>query len=209
MFPKNGADVPEIRFKGFAGAWEEKALGEIVEFSRGKSLSWGDIDANGVHECVLYGHLYTDYGMVISKVMYSTNKNTSELVRSKFGDVLIPCSDTTPTGLARATSIEKSEVILGGDINILRPKPNLDGSFLSFNINSNRNKLIKLIKGTTVRHLDNTDLKTVEIFIPSNKNEQEKISLYFKSLDSLINLHQQELSKRNNLKKACLAKMFV
>lgn len=107
MFPKAGADVPEIRFKGFNGAWEEKTLDEIVEFSRGKGLSWADVESNGQFECVLYGNLYTDYGMVINHVKYSTNRITNELVKSKCGDVLIPCSDTTPTGLARATSIEK------------------------------------------------------------------------------------------------------
>ena len=209
MFPKDGENVPEIRFKGFTEPWQEKTLGGIADFSRGKGLSWNDIVREGNHECVLYGHLYTNYGMVINKINYSTNKYSNEMVLSNFGDVLIPCSDTTPTGLARATSIEKSGVILGGDINILRPKSPLVGSFLSYNINSNRNKLIKLIKGTTVRHLDNSDLKTVEIFIPDNKEEQSKIAKYFKKLDELISLHQKELEKLKKIKKACLEKMFV
>jgi len=209
MFPKQGMDVPEIRFKGFSGAWEMKSLGDVADFSRGKGLSWSDIDPNGSYECVLYGHLYTDYGMVINEVKYFTNSLSNELVKSKFGDVLIPCSDTTPTGLARAISIEKSGVFLGGDINIIRPKSGLIGSFLSYNINANRNKLIKLIKGTTVRHLDNTDLKTVELYMPTDEKEQIKISQYFQRLDKTITLHQTELEKLNNMKKACLEKMFV
>lgn len=209
MFPQNGAVVPEIRFKGFTEAWEERKLEEVVDFSRGRGLCKNDIVSGGKHECVLYGNLYTDYGMVIKNINYSTNKYSYEMTISQYGDVLIPCSDTTPTGLARATCIEKSGVILGGDINILRPKQPLVGSFLSYNINSIRSKLIKLIKGSTVRHLDNSDLKNVEILIPKNPNEQEKISGAFKSLDNLITLHQLELEKLKNIKKACLEKMFV
>lgn len=199
---------PEIRFKGFTDDWKQYELGDIADFSRGKGLCWNDIVSDGTHECVLYGHLYTDYGMVINNVNYSTNKYSNEMVLSHFGDVLIPCSDTTPTGLARATSIEKSGVILGGDINILRPKQPLIGSFLSYNINSNRNKLIKLIKGTTVRHLDNSDLKNVEIYIPQNPNEQGKVSEALKSLDHFITLHQFKYDKLVNVKKSMLEKMF-
>jgi type I restriction enzyme S subunit len=209
MFPKDGADVPVIRFKGFTGKWEEKKLGDIAEFSRGKGLSRDAIVHNGKYKCVLYGHLYTTYGMIINDVIYSTNEYIEDMLISQFGDVLIPCSDTTPTGLARATSIEKEGIVLGGDINVIRPLKNISGSFLSYNINSNRSKLIPLIKGTTVRHLDNSELKTVELFIANDILEQEQIVNYFKNLDTLITLHQKELDKLVNIKKACLVKMFV
>jgi len=209
MFPKQGATMPEIRFKSFSEEWEEKNLGSICDFFRGKHLSWNDIQSDGNYECVLYGHLYTDYGMVIKNVNYLTNTNSNNLIRSCSGDVLIPSSDTTPTGLARATSIEKNEVILGGDINILRPKGFLVGSFLSYNINGNRQKLIKLIKGTTVKHLVNSDLQSVELFIPKKIDEQKKITVMFEHLDTLLNQHQAQLKKLNNIKQACLEKMFV
>jgi len=209
MFPKQSATVPEIRFKGFSEEWEEKELGDICDFFRGKHLSWSDIQSDGKYECVLYGHLYTDYGMVIKNVNYLTNTNSNNLIRSCSGDVLIPSSDTTPTGLARATSIEKNEVILGGDINILRPKGFLVGSFLSYNINGNRQKLIKPIKGTTVKHLVNSDLQSVELFIPKEIDEQKKITVMFEHLDTLLNQHQTQLKKLNNIKQACLEKMFV
>lgn len=209
MFPAEGERVPKRRFAGFTYDWEQQKLEYIVDFSRGKGLSWNDIVDDGNHECVLYGHLYTNYGMVINNVNYYTNKHSNEMVFSYFGDVLIPSSDTTPTGLARAASIEKSAVILGSDINILRPKPPLVGSFLSYNINSNRNKLIKLIKGTTVKHLNNSDLKSVDIFIPKNPTEQEKISDMFKILDRLIAFHQRKLEKLQSMKKAYLNEMFV
>lgn len=208
MFPKNGNNVPEIRFKGFTEAWEQRKLDDIVDFYRGRGLSWNDITDDGKNECVLYGNLYTDYGMVISKIKYKTNVNKDSMVLSKFGDVLIPSSDTTPTGLARATSIDKSDVILGGDINVLRPKKD-NGDFISYSINVKRTELIKRIKGTTVRHLNNSDIEDLEIRIAPNIDEQIKISKILTKIDNLITLHQRKLEQLKNVKKSLIEKMFV
>lgn len=209
MFPQNGSKTPQLRFKGFDEEWEPHELNNVCEFYRGKDLSWNDIDENGKYKCVLYGNLYTNYGMIINEIRYSTNSHIVNKQISKFGDVLIPCSDTTPTGLARASSIELDGVILGGDINILRPKKDLNGSFLSLNINTNRNKLIRLIKGTTVRHLDNSDLKNVTLYISKDVNEQIQIGEFFKNLDNLITAQEKKCEKLKNIKKAMLEKMFV
>lgn len=209
MFPKNGSNIPEIRFKGFTDAWEQRKLGEIADFFKGNGLSWGDVDENGVKECILYGNLYTDYGMIATTVKYKTNKQISNPVYSEYRDVLIPASDTTPTGLARATSIEKAGILLGGDINIIRPHKEMNGSNISLAINANKSELIKLIKGITVRHIHNTDLKNVNIFLSKSELEQEYIVEIFKKFDNLITLHQRKLEKLQNIKKACLEKMFV
>ena len=127
---------------------------------------------------------------------------------SQYGDVLIPGSDTTPTGLARATSIEKSGVLLGGDINILRPTEKVDGSCLSIAINANKAELIKLIKGITVRHIHNDDIKDVEIAFPVAKDEQRKLVGVFKTIDYLISLQQRKQNQLKNVKKSMLEKMF-
>ena len=204
----NNEIKPKIRFKGFTNTWEQRKLDDIVDFYRGRGLSWNDITDDGKNECVLYGNLYTDYGMVISKIKYKTNVNKDSMVLSKFGDVLIPSSDTTPTGLARATSIDKSDVILGGDINVLRPKKD-NGDFISYSINVKRTELIKRIKGTTVRHLNNSDIEDLEIRIAPNIDEQIKISKILTKIDNLITLHQRKLEKLQNIKKSLLEKMFV
>lgn len=167
-------------------------MGEIADFYTGNGLSWNDISENGSQECILYGNLYTDYGMIAENVVYRTNTVINTPVYSEFGDVLIPASDTTPTGLARATSIEKSGVLLGGDINIVRPKKGISGSYLSLAINRNKGELIKLIKGTTVRHIHNSEIKGVTVSLPNNLCEQEIITECFRNLDNLITLHQCE-----------------
>ena len=173
--------------------WEQRKVEGYASFLTGSGLSWDDISEDGEQECILYGNLYTDYGMITDKVVYKTNTKVNKPVYSKFGDVLIPASDTTPTGLARATSLEKSDVLLGGDINIIRPNEDINGSCLSLALNANKKKLIRLIKGTTVRHIHNSDIKGIELSMSKSKAEQTMIAEYFKSLDNLITLHQREV----------------
>ena len=171
--------------------WEQRKLEEIVDFYRGRGLSWNDINEDGVNKCILYGNLYTDYGMVINEVLRTTNCNKMDYFLSEVGDVLIPSSDTTPTGLARASSLNLKGIILGGDINVLRPKT-INGTFLSYSINNNKKELIKRIKGTTVRHLNNSDIKDMDLYISNNLNEQVKIANLLTDLDSLITLHHRK-----------------
>ena len=198
---------PALRFAGFADAWEQRKLGDIFDFYRGRGLSWVDISEDGVNACILYGNLYTDYGMTIYSVKYKTNLPKEACFLSKIGDVLIPASDTTPTGLARASSLNLDDVLLGGDINILRPKKG-HGDFLSFTINANKAELIKRIKGSTVRHLNGSDLKEISLVISIDLKEQTAIGNFFRQLDEAIAAHQRKLEKIKELKNSLLHKMF-
>ena len=209
MFPKEGQVVPEIRFKGFEGDWKNSELENLADFFKGKGLSKNVVSSKGKYKCLLYGHLFTEYGMIITKVNFSTNADFENQVVSKIGDVFIPCSSTTPTGIEKATSIECEGVIIGGDINVIRPYETILGSFLSINLNANGHKIIPLIKGITVRHLDIPDLKTVQVYFPESIKEQEKIISYFKKLDILIDNHQKQLQKLNNFKQSLSEKMFA
>lgn len=190
MFPKKGENIPEIRFPEFSDAWKQRELKEVVNFSRGQGLPWADVDdLNGQFECILYGNLYTDYGTIIQNIKHKTN--TDLKVKSKGNEVLIPGSDTTPTGLARALFLEKENVILGGDINILSVKHD-DGPFLAYELNKLKKELIIRIKGTTVKHLQYNDLKDIVVPLPSLE-EQRKISSLFSRLDNTITLQQRWL----------------
>ena len=208
MFPKKGEKNPEIRFSGFTDDWEQRKVSEYANFFTGNGLNWNDVSDDGEQECILYGNLYTDYGMITENIVYRTNTEIKNPVYSEYGDVLIPASDTTPTGLARATSLEKSGVLLGGDINIIRPNKGINGSCLSLALNANRKELIRLIKGTTVRHIHNSEIKDIVICLPKLETEQVRISSYFKQLDRLITLHQRKCEQLKELKKFMLQNMF-
>lgn len=207
MFPKSSTNIPEIRFKGFADPWEQRKLSEFCSFLRGQGLSWNDVLDDGKYPCLLYGQIYTDYGMIIETVLSKTNRREPSFVLSKHGDVLVPGSDTTPNGIARATSIEVDDVILGGDINIIRPE-DINGNYLSLSLNANRKKMLPLITGTTVRHLHNSVLKDIELYVSLLGDEQEKIVKLFKLIDKDITLHQRKCEKLINLKKSLLDRMF-
>ena len=209
MFPKEGQNVPEIRFKGFKGNWETSEMENFATFFKGRGLNKNLVSKKGKYKCLLYGHLFTEYDMIIKNVTFLTNSEFENPVVSQYGDVFIPSSSTTPTGIEKATSIECDNVIIGGDINVIRPDESILGSFLSININANGHKIIPLIKGITVRHLDISDLKTVQIHFPKSTKEQEKIIDYFKNIDELINSHKNQLQKLKNFKQSLSEKMFV
>lgn len=67
MFPKNGMNVPEIRFNGFTDAWEQRKAVDIAEYSKGNGYSKSDLVESGT-PIILYGRLYTNYQFVINEV---------------------------------------------------------------------------------------------------------------------------------------------
>ncbi|PQG15832.1 restriction endonuclease subunit S [Enterococcus faecium] len=207
MFPKNGAKVPEIRFPGFTEAWEERKLGSIYDFSKGKGLPLNSFTYSKDDPAIAYGHLYTKYSEVISEVYLSSDDDG---VLSKDNDLLFPGSSTVPNGTAQANAIMLNNVKLGGDIIIARPKQDTRvlSIFMSYQINSQRQKLFPITVGTTITHMYGKDLSKVKFFI-TNYSEQQKIGAFFKQLDDTIALHQRKLDLLKETKKGFLQKMFV
>jgi type I restriction enzyme S subunit len=199
--------VPEIRFKGFDGEWEESKLGVMVSFSKGRGYSKSDITDVGT-PIILYGRMYTNYQTVISEVnSYTTPKLNS--VFSKGNEVIIPSSGESAEDIARASVVGNSNILIGGDLNVLLPTTDVDSVFLAYNISNGNPKkeLEKRAQGKTVVHLHNSDLQELLISYPKIL-EQSQIGTFFKNLDSLITLHQRKYDKLTTVKKAMLEKMF-
>ena len=207
MFPKNGAKVPELRFAGFADDWEERKLGTIYDFGKGKGLPLDSFIYSSNNPAIAYGHLYTKYSEVISEVFWSSNDNG---VLSKDNDLLFPGSSTVPNGTAQANAITLNNVKLGGDIIIGRPKEGVGvlSTFMSYQVNSQRQKLFPITVGTTITHMYGKDISKLNFFI-TDYSEQEKIASFFKQLDDTIALHQRKLDLLKEQKKGFLQKMFV
>ena len=192
MFPKDGADVPEIRFKGFTEAWEQCKLGNLASFSKGYGYSKSDLMESGT-PIILYGRLYTNYETVISDVdTYANEKKGS--VYSRGGEVIVPASGETAEDISVASVVEKQGVLLGGDLNIIKPIRILNSGFLAISIsNDNPHKeMAKMAQGKSVVHLHNADLEKINLNFPSC-DEQVLISTYFQNIDNLITLHQRKL----------------
>lgn len=201
---------PEIRFEGFTDDWEQRKLLLICDFEKGRGLSKDNIDNNGKYPCILYGQLFTDYGMFINTVYSKSNIISEECKLSEKGDILIPRCDTTPDGLGRASVLALDNVILGFDINILKikNKQKYDSGFVSVALNHHKKDLLSKVVGSTVRHLENKELRDVSIEYPNSLEEQKKVGEYFQALDHLITLHQRKYKKLKNVKKSMLEKMF-
>ena len=210
MFPKAGQRGPVIRLDGFDGEWEVQTLKELASFSKGNGYTKNDL-VNSGKEIILYGRLYTNYQTVISKVNTFVTTVKANTVISKGGEVIVPASGETAEDISRASVVEKSGIILGGDLNIIYPDENkVDSIFLALTISngSQQKELIKRAQGKSVVHLRNNDLEKVVLHYPSME-EQCAISAYFSNLDSLINSHQEKISQLETLKKKLLQDMFI
>lgn len=208
MFPQNGESVPRIRFKGFTDTWEQRKVSEIANFSKGSGYSKGDLTKTGT-PIILYGRLYTKYKFFINEVDTFT-KPKEGAAYSQGNEVIIPASGETAEEIARASAIEKSGFLLGGDLNIIRPVGSVNPLFLALTFSNGepQKQLTKRAQGKSVVHVRNSDIKEVFVSYPSQE-EQSQIVAVFRNLEQIITLHQRKLDKLKNLKKACLEKMFV
>ena len=177
-------NVPNLRFPGFQEEWEEKKLGEVATFSKGKGISKSDIEDNGTHECIRYGELYTYYGETINEIKSRTNVDISNLILSEANDVIIPASGETTIDIATASCVLKPRIVLGGDLNIIKTQNN--GVFLSYYLNSKKKlDIANLAQGISVVHLYSSQLAILNLNIPALK-EQNKISVFLTKLDERI-----------------------
>lgn len=195
--PDEGGVFPE---------WEEVTLGDIAEFSRGKGLTKKDVFKKGKRKCLLYGQLQVRYGTVIKNVTGMTDVELKNPVLSKSGDVLI--SGTISAGLAKASCIKEDGVIIGGDINILRPKEGIDGEFLARAINANTKKFKRFLEGSVILHLKNENIKEVSIRIPKSIEEQRKIAAALAAYDEMIALKTAKLETWQECKKRMVKEIF-
>ena len=202
----------ELRFKDDNGNtfadWEEKKLGEVADFYKGKGLPKSDIVENGKFKCLHYGELFTKYKESIVNILSSTDAFDKPFL-SIANDVLMPTSDVTPNGLATASCINEDDVILGGDVLVIRQKIKVfEGLFFSYYVNQYREKVMKLVSGSTVFHLYGSDMKKLEILIPCLE-EQTKIATFLSAIDEKINQCQAQITNTEVWKKGLLQRMFV
>lgn len=205
----NSKHVPKRRFKEFEsdGEWEQNQLKELAEFSKGRGYSKSELQTDG-QPIILYGRLYTKYETVISTVDTFTHIKENSVL-SKGGEVLVPSSGESAEDIARASVVAEEGIIIGGDLNIIKLCKKIEPIFLSLAISNGKQKeeISKRAQGKSVVHVNNDDLKQVNVLFPSI-SEQIQIGKFFQTIDALISNHQHKLDKLKNLKKAYLSEMF-
>ena len=199
----------KTRLPGFSGEWETKQLGEIASFFKGSSLfTKTDMSVDGKRRCIHYGELFTTYGEYISEVLHGTDRDEAFFL-SVNNDVLMPASDVTPNGLATASCISESDIILGGDILVLRvPTEVLNGVFLAYTIKINRNQVMQLVTGTTVYHLYGRDMANFTFIMPSVQ-EQNAIVRVLSDMDAEITALEQRRDKTLAIKQGMMQQLLT
>lgn len=171
--------------------WEQRKLGEMASFSKGNGYFKSDLKSTGI-PIILYGRLYTKYETVIEDI--DTFADAKEgAVYSLGGEVIVPASGETAEDISIASVVQNPGVLLGGDLNIIRPIENLLPAFLALSISngSSHREMSKRAQGKSVVHLHNEDLAQIDLKYPSVE-EQSKITACINWIDTLITLHQEE-----------------
>lgn len=214
MFPKNGSNVPEIRFKGFSDAWEQRKLSDIATMHA--RIGWQNLRTSEFLDSgdymLITGTNFNDGAVnystchFVEKERYEQDKH----IQIKNGSILIT-KDGTLGKVAYVQGLSMPATLNAGVFNVeIKDETKVDNKYLFQYLKAPflMDYVDKKATGGTIKHLNQNILIDFPVVMPS-KAEQEAIGVYFEQLDNIITLHQRELEKLKNLKKACLEKMFV
>ncbi|MBW0246827.1 restriction endonuclease subunit S [Lentilactobacillus parabuchneri] len=187
MFPQNGSKFPQLRFAGFADAWEQRKLGDITKISTGK------LDANAMVENGKYD-FYTS-GIKKYRIDVAAFEGPSITIAGNGATVgYMHLADNKFNAYQRTYVLQEFLV---------------DRSFMFSEIGNKLPKKIKQEARTgNIPYIVMDMLTELKLSIPQNNSEQQKIGSFFKQLDDTIDLHQRKLEKLQELKKGYLQKMF-
>ena len=208
MFPKDGKNVPEIRFKGFTDTWEQRKLNELTNIIT-KGTTPLDKVNEGTINFIKIENIDSFSGNINITSKITEEEHNSYLKRSQLkendllfsiagtlGRVTVVKSDVLPANTNQALAIIR---LKDGDINYI--KTYLKGKTISNFIK--RNPTIGAQPNLSLEQVGNFDIDM------PNKEEQRKLGNLFNSIDNLITLHQHKLEKLKNMKKSLLNKMFI
>ena len=217
MFPKNGSNIPEIRFKGFTDPWEQRKVLDLLELLT-------DYDANGSFADMAKNINTTDGDGYAWYVRITDLENPKPLSELKY-------VDESSYEFLKKTELHGGELLMAkrgniGKVYIFEPRtkyatvaPNMYLLKLNniviphflydyFVSEEGNKKLTRLNASSTMGALYKDDVKNIDVIMPSIE-EQAMIGNFFQSIDHIITLHQRELEKLQNIKKSMLEKMFV
>ena len=210
MFPQNGRRVPEIRFAGFTDDWEQRKIGEMGNTFTGLSGKTKEVFGHGDAKFVTYMNVFGNEISNPEGVESIEIDNKQNQV--KYGDVFFTTSSETPeeVGMASVWLENTENVYLNSFCFGYRPTVEFDLFYLAFMLRSPeiRKKFMFLAQGISRYNISKNKVMEMNVPVPE-LNEQRKVGTFFRKLDDLITLQQRKCEKLQNLKKACLEKMFV
>lgn len=201
--------IPEIRFKGFEGEWEEEKLGKIGDTFSGLTGKTKVDFGHGDGKYITYMNVFTN--TIANPKMTEPIEIDKSQNAVKAGDVLFTTSSETPEEVGMSSIwVENAEnIYLNSFCFGFRPKIKVDNNYLAYVLRSNkmRKKITFLAQGISRYNISKNRVMEIDLPIPLDE-EQTQIGTYFQNLDSLISLHQCKYDKLLTVKKAMLEKMF-
>ena len=205
MFPQNGCSYPEIRFKGFTDAWEQRKLTEFVEFFSGLTYTPNDVQENGT---LVLRSSNVSNGEVVDADNIYVNPQVVNSENVKVGDIVVVVRNGSRSLIGKHAQIKAfmPNTVIGAFMTGIRSEcPEFTNALLN---TSRFEEEIAMNMGATINQITGYMFSKMEFKVPC-LDEQKKIGEYFEKLDNLITLHQRELEKLQNIKKSMLEKMFV
>ena len=221
MFPKNGSNIPEIRFKGFTDPWEQRKFDEVFDCTiPNNTLSRAELNyESGSVRNIHYGDILIKYGSVVDvqsdEIPFATGKSNDDFKGALLqdGDIIIAdtAEDETTGKACEIGNSQGLDIVSGLHTMVCRPRNKMALGYLGYYLNSDayHHQLLPLMQGIKVLSLSRTNVQKTMVCYPKSKAEQQLIADCFRNLDNLITLHQRELEKLQNIKKSMLEKMFV
>lgn len=210
MFPQNGSNTPEIRFAGFTDSWEQRKLGEVGSTYTGLSGKSKVDFGHGEGRYVTYMNVFTSAissAKMVEPIEIDTKQN-----EVKAGDVFFTTSSETPdeVGMSSVMLENWPNTYLNSFCFGYRPIEIFDNYYLAYMLRSDsvRENIVFLAQGISRYNISKNRVMEIEVPIPQMA-EQRLLGDYFRNLDNLIALHQHKYEKLQNIKIACLKKMFV
>ena len=212
MFPKNGEKFPEIRFKGFTEAWEQRKLGDLADVTKLAGFEFTEhvVYSDEGNIIALRGLNIKNGQLILDDVKYIDGSNFSKLSRSKLfiDDIMF-----TYVGTVGEVAIikENDRFYLAPNVSRIRVKSDDSPKFISHYMRTDnfKNKVIfPLIATSSQPALSMENIRKFMINMPKNRDEQDRLAEYFESLDHIITLHQRKCDTLKELKKYMLQNMF-
>ena len=210
LFPKNGSQFPEIRFKGFTDAWEQRKLNDLVTIRRGLTYKPSDIAENGIR--VLRSSNIDEDQFITSNDDVFVNIEAVNIPFAKNGDILITSANGSNRLVGKHTiisDIADNSAVHGGFMLLAESNnPLFTDALLSSNWYKRFINTYVAGGNGAIGNLSKSDLESQTVMIPS-EHEQAKIGQWYDNINQLITLHQCKLDKLQDVKKGLLQKMFV
>ena len=211
MFPKEGEDIPEVRFPGFTDAWEQRKLSDITsKIGSGKTPLGGKEAYVDDGICLIRSQNVYDDKVDLSDVVYIDEKIDNSMSNSRViaGDVLLNITGASIGRSAVYTEIKSANV--NQHVCIIRPVEGFESKYIQLNLASNNGqKQIDASQAGGGREgLNFQQIGKMEFMFPKIE-EQKKIGAFFSNIDNLITLHQRKLDELKEYKQGLLQQMFA